>query len=551
MAAALFSLFTNLLVLAIPLYTLQVYDRVLGSRSLETLAMLTVAAMGALVFLGLLEAVRGRLMTHVAAWLDRRWAPALMARAVEAAAGGTEGSAQGLRDLAVLRAFVGGPGMLQIFDAPWLPLYVAAMFLLHTALGWLALGGAALLLAIAVAAEAVTRRPFQSAARRVNSLLRRADSVIRNAEVVEAMGMMPAIRRRWGDENMQAADLMTRASRRAASLSALARFLRLAVQVAVIALGAKLALAQEITPGAMIAATVLLSRALAPVEQLVGQWRSVVAARAARDRIADSLARPAMVRAATRLPQPAGHLSLERVSLSVPGREAPILDGIDLDIRPGESLGVIGPSAAGKTSLARVILGVRIPTAGRARLDGADLAAWSRDDLGAHVGYLPQAIDLFAGTVKDNIARMAEAADADVIAAARLAGVHEMILRLPLGYDTEVGEATLALSGGQRQRVGIARAFFGEPRLLVLDEPNSNLDAEGENALIRALMQARERRITSVIIAHRPRVLTTVDKILFLRDGRIEMFGDRDAVLARVLPQPRAVEGDGRRAVRP
>jgi len=536
-AAGVFSLFSNVLILAIPIYSLQVYDRVMSSRSGVTLFMLTVVALGCLVIHAVLEAVRSRLMVHVGLWLDRVWAPELLRRAIRR---GPEGDgatgAQVLRDLGALRGFITGPGVFHLFDAPWVPIYAIVMFLLHPALGWLTVIGGVALFGLAFVSEFATRKPLKSAGQRLTVSQARADEYVRRAEVIEAMGMLPGLTNSWAAEARRTQEFLSTGWHRSALLAASARFGRFLVQVAVVALGGWLAINDHLSTGSVVAASILLTRALAPVESLVGSWKSFIAARSAYGRIQRELDRPPPARSTTILPIPQGRLALERVGFELPQMERPILSNIELDLRPGESLGIIGPSAAGKSTLARIILGIQAPSQGRARLDGADVATWSREDLGRHLGYLPQNIELFPGTIKRNIARMAEPDDEKVIAAAQLAGVHEMVLRLPLGYDTEIADALRNLSGGQRQRIAIARAFYGEPRLLVLDEPNSNLDSEGENALIRALMRARERGVTTIVIAHRARVLMTVDRLLLLRDGRMDMLGARDEVMARVLP---------------
>lgn len=537
-AAGVFSLFSNVLILSIPIYSLQVYDRVMSSRSGTTLAMLTVIAVGCLLVHAVLEAVRSRLMVHVGLWLERVWAPELLRRAIRR---GPEGDgatgAQILRDLGAVRGFITGPGVFHLFDAPWVPVYAVVMFMLHPALGWLTLGGGAALFGLALVSELATRGPLKGAGQRLTVSQARADEYVRRAEVIEAMGMLPGLTNVWAAESRRTQDMLSVGWHRSALLAAAARFGRFFIQVAVVAVGAWLAINDHLSTGSVVAASIMLTRALAPVESLVGSWKNFMGARAAYGRIQRELIRPQAARASTALPVPRGRLTLERTSFELPHLERPVLSGIELDLLPGEALGIIGPSAAGKSTLARIILGLQVPSRGRARLDGADMATWSREDLGRHVGYLPQNIELFPGTIKRNIARMAEPDDRKVIEAAQLAGVHEMILRLPLGYDTEIADALRNLSGGQRQRIAIARAFYGEPRLLVLDEPNSNLDSEGENALIRALLRARERGVTTIVIAHRARVLMTVDRLMLLRDGRMDMLGERDEVMARVLPQ--------------
>lgn len=534
-----FSLFANVLILAIPLYSLQVYDRVMSSRSGATLAMLTLVAMGALLVHAVLEAVRSRMMVHVGLWLDRVWAPELLRRAVR---NGPEGDgatgAQVLRDLGTVRNFITGPGVFHLFDAPWVPVYAVVMFLLDPALGWVTLGGGVFLFGLAWASEATTRAPLKEAGQRMTLSQARADEYVRRAEVVEAMGMLPGLIAHWAAEARRTQDYLSVGWQRSALLAAVARFGRFSVQVVIVAVGAWLAINDTVSLGSVVAASIILTRALAPVESLVGSWKSFIGARNAYARVQNALERTGRPRQAIALPSPSGRLVLERVTLELPQLERPVLHKVEFELPAGQALGIIGPSAAGKSTLARIILGIQQPTRGRARLDGADVATWSREDMGRHVGYLPQAIELFPGSIKRNIARMGEPDDAKVIEAARLAGVHEMILRLPLGYDTEIADALRNLSGGQRQRIAIARAFYGQPRLLVLDEPNSNLDADGETALIRAMQRARECGVTTIVIAHRARILMSVDRLMVLREGRVDMIGARDEVLARVLPQP-------------
>ena len=537
--ALVFSLFSNVLVLAIPLFSLQVYDRVMSSRSGVTLTMLTLVAAFALLVHAVLEAVRSRLMVHVGLWLERVWAPELLRRSVRQGPDGDGATgARVLRDLATVRNFITGPGIFHLFDAPWVPVYAVVMFILHPDLGWLTLGGGAVLFGLAWASEVFTREPLKEAGQRLTLAQARADEYVRRADVIEAMGMLPGLIAHWATESLRTQDLLAVSWHRSALLAAMARFGRFGVQIGVVAVGAWLCINDNLSLGSVVAASILLTRALAPVESLVGSWKNFIGARAAHARVREAIANHGRPRHATSLPAPVGRLSVDRIEIELPHLERPVLTGIDMDLTPGESLGIIGPSAAGKSTLARIILGIQQPSRGRVRLDGADMATWPREDLGRHIGYLPQAIQLFPGTIKRNIARMTEPDDCQVIEAAKLAGVHEMILRLPLGYDTEIADALMNLSGGQRQRIAIARAFYGEPRLLILDEPNSNLDADGENALIRALEHARGRGVTTIVIAHRARVLMSVDRLMVLREGRMDMLGARDDVLARVMPQP-------------
>jgi len=373
---------------------------------------------------------------------------------------------------------------------------------------------------------------------------------VRNAEAIDAMGMMPGVAAGWIAANERVLDQQALASNRAGIVLASSKFVRLAVQIAVLGTGALLAVQQELSAGAMIAGSILTARALAPVEQAIGTWKQIISARAAYARLRGHFGDPELLRAASmRLPAPCGHLSVEALTFVYPGTRHPILKGVSFALEPGEALAIVGPSAAGKSTLARLLIGVWRPTAGAVRLDGADVHAWNREDFGRHVGYLPQDVELFAGSVRDNIARLTDAPAAAIVQAAQMAGVHEMILRLPMGYETEIGEAGTILSGGQRQRIGLARALLGQPRLLVLDEPNSNLDHDGEEALAGAIAAAKASGGTVALIAHRPSMLAHVDKVLVLRGGQVEAFGARNEVL-KVIGRPRPI-ADGRSAHEP
>ena len=540
---ALFSGVANVLQLTVSVYMMQVFDRVLATRNLDTLLYLTLLAGFALSIFAILEFCRGVVMQRVAAWIEARVAPEGFARAIEAQLRGLPYRMEALRDLALGRAFLGSPGMLALFDLPWVPVYLAMIFLLHPLMGWIALAGAAFLLALALANEALTSRALHQSGLAALQGQRRAEAVARNAEVIDSMGMLPALTARWRRGFAEAQAPQDRAADRAAACLALTKLLRLLLQVAVLGVGAWLVLRQELTAGASIAASIVMGRTLAPVEQVVGGWKQLVQARQALRRLQAFLALPRLRPPGLPLPAPEGALAVERVSYALPEQQAPLIKGVALALAPGESLAVIGPSGAGKTTLLRLITGTLAPSMGQVRLDGADVFHWQREDFGRHLGYLPQGVELFEGTVLENIARMGEvpssAASPDpVYEAARLAGCHEMILRLPQGYETEIGEGGAHLSGGQRQMIGLARALYGNPRLVVLDEPNSNLDGAGEMALARALEQLKARRATVVVVSHRPALVNQVDKLLLLRDGAAEMFGPRAEVLKRLAPTP-------------
>jgi ATP-binding cassette, subfamily C, type I secretion system permease/ATPase len=534
-AALAFSLAVNVLMLAMPLYTMQVYDRVLASGHLETLLLLTLIAGFALLTFGLLEAVRISILARLGTRIGERLAGPLVTAAVT---GGQRAGAQPLRDLAQLRNTITGPSIYPLFDAPWVPLFAAAVWLLHPAIGLLAVLSAGTLLLLALATEWLTRAPLGVAGELTLQAQQQADAATRNADVVQAMGLLPGLLARFEGVHGRVLSLQERAAERAGALQGLTRFIRQFVQVAVLGLGAWLVLRSELTGGGMIAASILLGRALAPIEQLIGAWKSLVAARASYRRLQQLCSTCPERPAAMRLPAPRGQLAVESATLLAVNGGRPLLRQVSFALQPGEVLGVIGPSAAGKSTLCRLLTGIVPPTAGHVRLDAADLAAFDRAEIGRHIGYLPQDVALFGGTVKDNIARLGEADPAAIVEAARLAGVHDMILRLPDGYETEIGDGGAHLSGGQRQRIGLARALFGRPCLLVLDEPNANLDQEGEAALLRAIALAKRRGTTVVMVAHRPNVLVHADHLLVLEAGAVTSFGPRAEVAARLMRAP-------------
>ena len=533
--AGLFSLAINVLLLVAPLYMLQVFDRVITSRSEETLFLLTAAAIGALFVMALLDMLRARLLAAAGVALDRTLGPRVLDGLLSHAArlSGAE-YLNGLRDANTLRSFLTGSGIFAVFDAPWLPLFLLLIYLFHPLLGVVATLGALLMVGLAFFNERLTREPLE----RVQAEARRAGRFIdvstRNAEVVSALGMLPAVTRRWAKLNDGVLRRQIQASGMGGVFSGLTKFSRQFIQMAMLATGAWLVVDQHVTPGVMMAATIILGRALAPVEMLVAGWRNLVDARSAWRRLDQLLASQPPAEPGTELPAPSGELELERVVFGLRGQERPIIRGASFRLVPGEALGVVGPSASGKSTLARLVVGVWKPLSGAVRLDGADVAAWPREKLGPHIGYLPQDVELFAGTVAENIARLGEPDSAEVVRAAQRAHAHEMILRLPKGYDSEIGDSGQALSPGQRQRIGLARALYGKPRLVVLDEPNANLDTDGDEALLRSLRGLKEEGITVLIIAHRPSLLGGVDKLLVLREGAVEMFGARAEIMARI-----------------
>ena len=535
LVVALFGFCINILMLTAPLYMLQVFDRVITSRNTDTLVLLTLIAGTALLTLALLEVVRTFTMVRISSWLDGRLGGATLAGSITATlTSGKDPSVQALRDLSTFRTFLSGPSVFPLMDAPFAPVFLAIMFMLHPVVGVIALVGAVVLLSLAVANEMATRNLLMLAGGRSIAAMNQAEAAARNADVIEAMGMMPSLIRRWHARNAEALSLQAKASDRGGLISSTSKFVRFCLQVGVMGAGAWLVIEGEMTPGSMIAGSIIMGRALAPVEQAIGSWKGLLAARAAYGRLKAQLNATPPRGGGMPLPAPEGRIDVEGVSYVHAGASDPVLKGIVFNLQPGEVLGLIGPTAAGKTTLARLMVGNLRPRAGNVRLDAMDIAKWGPDDRGRHIGYLPQDVELFSGTIQENIARMGEGNPEAVVAAAKRAGVHEMILRMEKGYDTEIGEGGAALSGGQRQRIALARAVYGDPRFLVFDEPNANLDKEGEQALLIAIKALKEEGRTIIVIAHRPNVLETVDKILVLRYGKVDAFGSRDDMLEQM-----------------
>ncbi len=535
------SLVINVLLFALPLYSLQVYDRVLTSRSVDTLWLLSAIVAVTLLVSAVLDTLRARMLVRI----GNRYALALGPRLIDAsiahAAGSTDPSGQPLRDLQAVRGFVTGPqGLVALFDAPLVPVFLLAVYAIHPGLGHTMLAGVLALIALAIGTEAATGGLLRAAGEAAIAAQRRIDGVLPHAEAVEAMGMRGAMREHW--QRAQAASLAdaSRAGDRAAQLAGLAKAVRLMLNVLLAGVGAWYAIHDQITIGAMVAVGILAARGLAPLEALIATWKGVVSARAAVERIELALVRFPRNETATSLPAPAGRLALERVCFAPPGSERQTVKGVSFALEPGTWLGLVGPSGSGKSTLAHLICGVWPARSGSIRLDGADVYSWKRAEFGRHCGYLPQDVELFAGSVRDNIARFGPAEDAEVIGAAQMAGCHELILQLPKGYDTPIGTGGATLSGGQRQRIGLARALFRLPRLIVLDEPNASLDNEGELALAQAIGRAREAGSTIVMISHRPSALAGADQLAVMVDGQLQHFGPREEVLARIQPQPKA-----------
>jgi PrtD family type I secretion system ABC transporter len=533
----------NLLYLTGSIFMLEVYDRVLPSRSVPTLVGLVVLAGGLYIAQGVLDLIRGRILGRVGTALDEALNNRVFDTVVRLplVVGGRNEGLQPLRDLDNVRAFLGSLGPSAFFDLPWLPLYLAICFAFHVLIGVTALVGAVILMTLTLITEYLSRDPAREAmglAARRNDL---AASSRRNAEVLVAMGMAGRLTKRWSEANERYLAGNQRASDVAGGLGAIAKVMRMMLQSAVLAVGAYLVIHQEATAGIIIAGSILSARALAPVDLAIAHWKGFVAARQSWKRLNRLLEQMPARPVQTLLQTPASRLSVENVSIVPPGDQKIIVQEVSFALAAGNGLGVIGPSGSGKSSLVRALVGVWQPFRGKVRLDGAALDQWSSDVLGRHIGYLPQDVELFAGTVAQNICRFdPDAVSDDIIAAAKEAGVHDMVVKMRDGYNTEVGELGHALSAGQAQRVALARALYGNPFLIVLDEPNSNLDTEGDEALTRAVRGARERGAIVVVVAHRPIGIEGVDQILVLKDGRMQAFGPKETVLAQVL-QPRVV----------
>lgn len=530
----LFSLVINLLVLASPLYMMQIYDRVLASRSHSTLIAFTVLVAGLLLTMGLLEIIRSRVLVRVGTRIDGLLHERVYQASIAQSLGAGQKSDDGpLRDLRNFREFLSGSGPFALFDTPWVPIYLAVIFLIHPLLGYVAAGGAILLFGLGLINEVWTRGTITTATTQGRMSDQLASASQRNAEALTAMGMLEGLRLRWQALHRRALHQQSIASDRAGAVTAVSKTTRLILQAAILGVGASLAIEQAISPGSMIAASIVMGRALAPVDQAIGNWRGFVGARAAYYRLGELLAAHAVKPEPLRLPSADTRLHVESLVAAAPGASTPAISGLDFDLNAGEAMGVIGPSASGKSTLARALVGVWALRYGSVRLDGVALDHWHPEDLSRQIGYLPQDVELFDGTVSDNIARFARDPDPRaIVSAAKMAGVHEMILRLPEGYNTVIGEGGSKLSGGQRQRIGLARAMFGDPFLVVLDEPNASLDSIGDNALTDAIRHMKAKGQIVVVMAHRPRAIEACDKLLVLHGGRQEAFGNKPDILA-------------------
>ncbi len=537
LSAAAFSFIINMLLLAPSLYMLQVYDRVLSGRSVETLIMMTLLLVLLLLMMGFLEMIRTKLLVDASSGIDDQMGAHVLQRMINSSVSQDQVPyTNGLRDLQLIKQFLTGSGILSFFDAPWLPAYMAILYLMHPIYFVVGILGAVAMLILAIINEKSTRTPLEEAGAQGRQAAQYIEMSLRNSEVVNAMGMHEGIVSRWRSLNSKMLLQQRKASHRAGAISGTTKFLRQTLQSIMLGIGAYLVLKDQSSAGMMIAATIMFGKAIGPIDQAISSWKVMVEARSAYGRLDVFLKSLPEDVAHMQLPPPVGQLSVEQVTFGIRATNKVLLRSISFDLMPGELLGLVGPSAAGKSTLARLLVGVWRPLAGVVRLDGADLTTWRNEDLGQYIGYLPQDVELFTGTIAENIARLGSIDSESVVTAAKLAGVHDMILHLDDGYDTQIGNSGITLSGGQRQRIGLARALYGSPKLVVLDEPNSNLDSEGEAALTNALEELKKLGATTIIIAHKISLMASVDKLLVLKDGVQIKYGPREAVMAEMTP---------------
>lgn len=544
-----FTACVNLLMLVPSIYMMQVYDRVLASHNEFTLYMLSLMVLGLYALISVMEQIRSMVVIRIGAKLDAFLNKRIYTAAFEQnlkQAGVNAG--QALNDLTTIRQFVTGNGLFAFFDAPWFPIYLLVIFIFNFWLGVFAVVSTSLLLALAWINELVSKKPLSEANTLAVQSSATATNNLRNAEVIEAMGMLPNMRNRWYGMHEKFLELQAEASQKASAVSAVTKFVRISVQSLILGVAALLVIRGQVTAGMMIAASILLGRAIAPVEQIIGVWKQWSGVVSAYKRLNELLTNNPVRQVGMSLPKPEGQLSVEAVTAGPPGSQIAVLKNVSFSIATGDVIGVIGPSGSGKSTLARLLVGVWPAALGKVRLDGADIYQWSKDELGPHLGYLPQDIELFAGTISENIARFGEVDPQKVIRAATLAGVHHLILQLPQGYDTMIGDAGSGLSGGQKQRIGLARAIYGDPSLIVLDEPNSNLDDVGEQALTQAILQLKQLGKTVVMISHRPNIIRVTNKLLMLKDGLVAAFGPTEQVLQALANANREAQAKAQQA---
>jgi len=543
---ALFSFFVNLLMLTGPLFMLQIYDRVLTSGSVPTLIALGILVVMLYALYGFLEYIRGRILMRIARMLDEDLRSSVFhAVTFHAVQGNRQVRTQPAQDLSSIRQFLSGPAPFSFLDLPWTPIYLFVIFLLHVQLGLAASAAVAILAIFAIVNNMLTKSHVEDQQRASQRAVNANEETRRNVEIATVLGMIDKLKARWSKSVEQALDSQTHAADRGGLISAMSKSMRLVFQSAILGLGAYLAIQQEISPGTMIAASIIMARALAPVEQVVSQWQPFLNFRKSWKRLDEVLASTPPKEQKMELPTPKVHLTANDLMAYVPGAEKPIISGITFDLPPGSGLGIIGPTGAGKSTLARAIVGVWPHIKGDLCLDGATLDQWDHDELGKYIGYLPQDVELFEGTIGENISRFDPDADPkEILRAAIAADVHDLVLKFKKGYNSPVGEGGTNLSGGQRQRIGLARALYGNPVLVVLDEPNASLDAEGEAALIKAIGNTRQNGGTVIVVAHRPSAIAALDSLMVLNDGRQVAYGPKEDILKKVLSKP--INPDGR-----
>ena len=533
--AFIFSFAINLMTLAMPIYSLQILDRVISSGSTETLLALSLIITIIFICLGCLTAIRSFVFTQISKKLDSNLAPKIFRSSISISCiqKSSIGS-QMLRDFSVVKGFFTGQIIHTLFDAPWAIVFIAVIFFIHPINGFIVLSAALILLVMAFLNELVTKNKLNSANEASVESFGKAELATRNAETIEAMGMKRNILKDWQNSNNSSVDLQVQANNKSVAISSITKSLRLFIQMVIMGVGAMLVLKRQMTGGGIIATSILAGKALAPFEAGIATWKSLISARKCYNRLKISLENTPERETGMPLPEPNGDIIAEKLFFAHPGSKEPIIKGINFKINAGEIIGIIGPSGAGKTTLAKLLTGIHKPSSGVVRLDNADIYKWNRDNLGKHIGYLSQDIELFSGSIKKNIARLdEEPLPEDIIKASQLANAHELILTMPNAYETEIGLAGSSLSAGQKQRIALARAFYGKPKLIILDEPNSHLDQAGEVSLAKALLHAKENKITTIIIGHRPSVLSNVDKIMVIQAGTIQIFDDRDTVIQK------------------
>lgn len=537
LSVGLFSMFINLLMLTGPLFMLQVYDRVLASKSQSTLTALLVLVAALFIFLGLLELTRMRILARIAEKFNNDLRTTTFKATLDHAIQQTAHiGTQPIRDLEQIKQFIASPGPATLFDLPWTPLYLIVIFALHSVLGIFSVGSAVFLIIIAIINEKLSKPRIFEAMSKSQITQITSEEARQNAQSLTAMGMQTNLANRWQAMQNEASKAQLSLSNITSLFQSISKSSRMLLQSCVLALGALLVIEGEISPGAMIAASIILTRALAPIDQSISQWRNFLGARKAYERLGLVLSQTQVEKEHMPLPEPKGIVTVSQLIVGAPGSKTPLLRGVEFELEPGETLAILGPTGAGKSCLARVLCGIWPPLSGSVRLDGAALDQWHPDQLGPAMGYLPQSVELLTGTIKDNIARFSPEPDPEkIIEAAKQANVHELVLSFKDGYDTLIGDGGTKLSGGQKQRIGLARALYNDPKFIILDEPNANLDAEGEEALTEAIMQAKQNKQTVILIAHRPSALKACDKVLFIREGRQLAFGPRDEVLQKIL----------------